>query len=37
MNIIAVNGSPRPKGNTSQLIEMVFNAIKEEDNTIDET
>ena len=35
MKVIAINGSPRPKGNTFQLIEMVFNAIKEEDNTVE--
>ena len=33
--ILAINGSPRPKGNTFQLIEMVFTAIKEEDNTVE--
>jgi len=33
--VVAINGSPRPRGNTFQLIEMVFNAIKEEDNTVE--
>ena len=33
--IVAINGSHRPKGNTFQLIEMVFTAIKEEDNTVE--
>ena len=35
MKLIAINGSPRPNGNTFQLIQMVFNAIKEESNTIE--
>lgn len=35
MKVVAINGSPRPRGNTFQLIEMVFNAIKEEDNTVE--
>jgi multimeric flavodoxin WrbA len=35
MKVIAINGSPRQRGNTFQLIEMVFNAIKEEDNAIE--
>ena len=35
MKVVAINGSPRPKGNTFQLIELVFDAIKEEDNTIE--
>ncbi len=35
MKVIAISGSPRPRGNTSQLIEIVFNAIKEKDNTIE--
>lgn len=35
MKVIAINGSPRPNGNTFQLIQMVFNAIKEENNTIE--
>lgn len=30
MKVIAINGSPRVKGNTFQSIEIVFNAIKEE-------
>lgn len=34
MKIFAINGSPRPRGNTFQLIEMVFDTIKEEDNTV---
>lgn len=35
MKILAINGSPRPKGNTSQLIEMVFEAIKAENDKIE--
>ncbi len=35
MKVIAINGSPRPRGNTFQLIKMVLKAIEEEDNTID--
>ncbi|MFX0029806.1 MAG: flavodoxin family protein [Candidatus Hermodarchaeota archaeon] len=35
MKVIAINGSPRPNGNTFQLIQMVFDAIKEENNTIE--
>lgn len=35
MKVLAINGSPRPGGNTFQLIEMVFDAIKEEDNTVE--
>lgn len=30
MKVLALNSSPRAKGNTTQLIEMVFNAIKED-------
>ena len=30
MKVIGINGSPNPKGNTSQLFEMVFDGIKEE-------
>ena len=32
MKVVAINGSPRPKGNTFQLIELVFDAIIEEDD-----
>ncbi|MFX1273615.1 MAG: flavodoxin family protein [Promethearchaeota archaeon] len=35
MKVLAINGSPRPKGNTFQLIEMVFDSIKEESNVIE--
>lgn len=35
MKVIAINGSPRPKGNTFQSIDLVFDAIKEEDNTVE--
>ena len=35
MKVVAINGSPRPNGNTFQLIELVFDAIKEEDNTVE--
>jgi len=35
MKVVAINGSPRPYGNTFQLIEIVFDAIKEEDNTVE--
>lgn len=34
MKVVGINGSPRLKGNTFQLIEMVFNAIEEENNTV---
>ena len=34
MKVIGINGSPNPKGNTFQLIEMVFDGIKEEGNEI---
>jgi multimeric flavodoxin WrbA len=34
MKIIGINGSPRQKGNTFQLIEMTFDAIKEECNEV---
>jgi len=34
MKVLALNSSPRPKGNTTQLIEMVLDAIKKEDSTI---
>lgn len=35
MKVLAINGSPRLKGNTTQLIEMVFNAIKGENEKIE--
>ena len=35
MKALAINGSPNKKGNTFQLIEMVFNAIKEENPNIE--
>jgi multimeric flavodoxin WrbA len=35
MKIIAINGSPRPNGNTFQSIDLVFEAIKEEDNKVE--
>ena len=30
MKVVAINGSPRPKGNTSILIGHVFNVLKKE-------
>ena len=35
MKVLGINGSPNPKGNTSQLFEMVFDGIKEEDTEVD--
>ncbi len=35
MKVLAINGSPRPEGNTAQLIEMVFKAIKKENENIE--
>ena len=35
MKVLAINGSPRPNGNTNQLIEMVFEAIKAENDKIE--
>ena len=35
MKVLAINGSPRPKGNTTQLIEMLFEAIIEENDKIE--
>ena len=35
MKVLAINGSSRPKSNTFQLIEMVFDSIKEESNVIE--
>ncbi|MFX1450363.1 MAG: flavodoxin family protein [Promethearchaeota archaeon] len=35
MKVLAINGSPRPEGNTAQLIEMVFIAIKKENENIE--
>ncbi|NHI93387.1 MAG: flavodoxin family protein [Candidatus Lokiarchaeota archaeon] len=35
MKVLALNSSPRPNGNTSQLIEIVFNAIKEDLQTVE--
>ncbi len=34
MKVLAINGSPRPKGNTTQLIEILFDVIKEENSEI---
>lgn len=34
MKVLAINGSPRPNGNTTQLIEMVFKAITKYDDKI---
>ena len=35
MKVLALNGSPHENGNTFQLIEMVFGAIKEENPDIE--
>jgi len=35
MKVLALNSSPRPQGNTTQLIEMVFDEIKKEDSTVE--
>lgn len=35
VKVLALNSSPRPKGNTTQLIEMVFDAIKAENAAIE--
>ena len=35
MKVLAINGSPNLEGNTYQLIQMVFEAIKEENPNID--
>jgi len=34
MKVVGINGSPNPKGNTCQLIEMVFDGIREENNKV---
>ncbi|MHA2392713.1 MAG: flavodoxin family protein [Promethearchaeota archaeon] len=34
MKVVGINGSPNPRGNTFQLIKMVFDEIKEENNEV---
>jgi multimeric flavodoxin WrbA len=34
MKVVGINGSPNPRGNTCQLIEMVFDGIREENNEV---
>ena len=35
MKVLAINGSPRPKGNTAQLIKMLFDTIEKENDKIE--
>lgn len=35
MKVLAINGSPRPKGNTAQLIEMFFEAVRKYNDKIE--